>query len=326
MQRVLLDWPPVATTPPEPRLTTELGQLFQADCLQWLPTLPPDSVDCVFADPPFNLGKHYDGAGDARTDDDYLAWARRWLDELVRVLRPGGSLLVYNLPRWAVPLAAHLMPQLTFRHWIAVDIKFSLPIRGRLYPSHYALLYFVKGPRPRVFHPTRQPLQTCRHCGGEIKDYGGYKNRMNPRGVNLTDVWSDIPPVRHRKYKTRAANELSLKMLHRVLSMATDPGDLVLDPFGGSGTTFAAAELMGRPWLGCEIGDCGPVVERFADLSIDRAQLQAIERHSDVLFTEQALALRQAHGHDTSRYRVDEIPRPDSPEEPQQSPPLDEDR
>ncbi len=294
---------------PVPVHDTALGQLVQADCLAWLPTVPDASVDCVFADPPFNLGKDYDGAGDSRTDEDYLAWARRWLDELVRVLAPGGSLLVYNLPRWGVPLAAHLMPQLTFRHWIAVDIKFSLPIRGRLYPSHYALLYFCKGPRPRVFHPPRLPLATCRHCGGELKDYGGYKNKMNPRGVNLTDVWADIPPVRHRKYKTRAANELSLKMLHRVLAMATDPGDLVLDPFGGSGTTYAAAELMGRRWLGCELGDCTPIAERLGDLSTDRAQLAALQRNVDVLFTEEALALRQAHGHDSSRYRVDEIPR-----------------
>jgi site-specific DNA-methyltransferase (adenine-specific) len=61
---------------------------------------------------------------------------------------------------------------------------------------------------------------------------------MNPAGVNLTDVWYDIPPVRHSKYKKRAANELSLKLMDRVVALASDPGSLVLDPFGGSGTTL----------------------------------------------------------------------------------------
>ena len=85
-----------------------------------------------------------------------------------------------------------------------IDIKYSLPIQKRLYPSHYALLYFIKGDKPAIFHPDRQPVSCCRHCGGELRDYGGYKDKMNPKGVNLSDVWTDIPPVRHAKYKTTA--------------------------------------------------------------------------------------------------------------------------
>lgn len=69
--------------------------------------------------------------------------------------------------------------------------------------------------------------------------------KLNPEGLNLTDVWADIPPVRHRTTKTRAANELSIKLLRRVLEISSEPGDVVLDPFGG-GTTYAAAEEMGR--------------------------------------------------------------------------------
>ena len=62
---------------------------------------------------------------------------------------------------------------------------------------------------------------------------------MNPNGVNLKDVWTDIPPVRHRNFKSdqRTANALSTKLLERVIEMSTVAGDLVLDPFGGSGTT-----------------------------------------------------------------------------------------
>jgi site-specific DNA-methyltransferase (adenine-specific) len=151
---------------------------------------------------------------------------------------------------------------MTFRHWIAVDIKLSLPIPGRLYPSHYSLLYYTKG-KPKTFARPRVPVPVCRHCGGDIKDYGGHRGKLHPAGLNLTDVWTDIPPVRHRATKRRAANELSVKLLRRVLEIATEPGDTVLDPFGGSGTTFAAAEELGRRWIGVELGDCEPIARRL---------------------------------------------------------------
>jgi site-specific DNA-methyltransferase (adenine-specific) len=297
---------PTPTPPlPVPALRTPLGALYQGDCVEAMRALPSRSVDCLFADPPFNLGKDYgDGVPDDLAAEDYLAWCRRWLDEAVRVLAPGGALFLYNLPRWNLHLAAHLDRHLEFKHWIAVDIKFSLPIPRRLYPAHYALLYFVKGPRPRVFAPPRLPLPACRHCGGELKDYGGYKDKMNPRGVNLTDVWADIPPVRHRRHKNRGANELALKLMDRVLDIASAPGDLVLDPFAGSGTSLVAAELKGRRWIGVEVGDCQPIVDRLGDLEAEREQLARLREGIDVLFTPATLALRARCGHDTSRYRV----------------------
>ena len=96
-----------------------------------------------------------------------------------------------------------------------------------------------------------------------MKDDGGHRDTLNPDGLNLTDVWADIPPVRHRSTKRRAANELSIKLLRRVSEISTQPGDLVLGPFGGGGTTCAAAEEMHRHWIGIEIGDCEPIVRRL---------------------------------------------------------------
>jgi site-specific DNA-methyltransferase (adenine-specific) len=61
----------------------------------------------------------------------------------------------------------------------------------------------VKGEKPKTFNEQRLPLENCRHCGGDIRDYGGYKDKLNLKGINLTDVWYDIPPVRHSKYKNR---------------------------------------------------------------------------------------------------------------------------
>jgi len=289
---------------PAPVFTTDLGTLYEGDCLKILPEIPAESVDLAFADPPFNLGKKYASRmNDSIKDHDYVDWCRTWVQELIRVLAPGGSLFLYNLPKWNLALSSMLLDQLTFRHWITVDMKYSLPIAGRLYPANYSLLYFVNGKRPKAFHPDRVPLRTCRHCGGELQDYGGYKNKMNPRGVNLSDVWSDIPPVRHQKYKDRESNQLSLKLMDRVISMASDEGSVVLDPFGGSGTTFVAAELLHRKWIGTEI-HCAEIIRRFEDLSSEEAHLMKIQQSKNILFTGDSLKKRAKNGYLNDKYNA----------------------
>ena len=248
----------------DPIFATRHGALYQGDCLLLLRHLESESVDLAFADPPFNLGKDYGkNVNDSLADEEYLAWCRKWLHECVRVLKPGGAFYLYNLPKWNVELGHALQTDgMTFRHWIAIDIKMSLPIPGRLYPSHYSLLYYTKG-KPARFQRPRLPIPTCRHCGGDIKDYGGHRGKLNPEGLNLTDVWTDIPPVRHRSTKRRGANELSPKLLERVLTISSKEGDIILDPFGGSGTTYAVADQMHRRWIGIELGDCDPIVRRL---------------------------------------------------------------
>ena len=78
-----------------PILETPLGRLYEADCIAMMQSLEKNSVDLAFADPPFNLGKDYTSKINDRIGDvDYLTWCRIWLDEMVRVLRPGGSLFV----------------------------------------------------------------------------------------------------------------------------------------------------------------------------------------------------------------------------------------
>jgi site-specific DNA-methyltransferase (adenine-specific) len=255
----------------EPFYVSANGALFDGDCLSVLPNLLSESIDAVFADPPFNLDKKYGAKSkDNLPDKEYVAWCKAWLNECIRVLKPGGAMFIYNLPRWNIILGAYLMEKgLTFRHDIAVDIKSSLPIPGRLYPSHYSLLYFTKG-KPKIFRKIRTPIELCRHCGGEVKDYGGHRHAMNPKGVNLRDVWTDIPPVRHWKFKSknRQANALSTKLLDRVIEMSTVAGEIVLDPFGGSGTTFAVCEKKNRKWLGIELDFASQIVDRLSNEDI----------------------------------------------------------
>ena len=208
---------------------------------------------------------------DLRKEADYLDWCRGWINESCRILKPGGAFFLYNIPRWNIELGHHLNTiGMQFRHWITVSIKFGLPIPGRLYPAHYSLLYYTKG-RPKTFRKIRTPIETCRHCGGEIKDYGGHRDAMNDLGVNLMDVWTDIPPVRHGKFKSlkRKANALSTKILDRVVEMSTVEGEVVLDPFGGSGTTFAVCERKNRRWLGIEIELTDAIIERLSSSDLD---------------------------------------------------------
>lgn len=289
---------PSKTPPPAPGFQsvyqTKLGTLFQGDCLLWLRSLPEESVDLVFADPPFNLSKDYGpGVSDRMRDAEYLSWSTDWLTECIRVLRPGGALFVFNLPRWCIEYGALLnRAGMQFRHWIACRMPKSMPIPKRLSPSHYGLLYYTKG-SPKAFNVVRQPVQTCRHCGGEVRDYGGHRDKLNPDGLRLQDffdapdevwesapfampkgagwtrldeLWEDIPPVRHARHKHRAANALAPLLLERVVAMASNPGDLVVDPFGGTGTTFAAAERLGRRWAGIELGDTAPAVQRLESI------------------------------------------------------------
>jgi DNA methylase len=251
-----------------PRLTTTHGVLYQADCLDLLAAVRSNSIDTIFADPPFNLQKEYrNGFRDQWDKDGYLHWSFRWIDECCRVLVSGGALFIYVLPRWAYHFATHLDGPMEFRHWIGLSMKGTFSRGQKLYPAHYALLYFTKG-KPRVFNRVRVPVPVCRHCGGDLKDYGGHRKYLNPEGLNLTDFWEDTSPNRHRNSKTRpGVNELKPMIPFRALEISTNPGDIILDPFGGGGSTYQEAQRLGRYWIGSEIGNCDAVERRIRDFA-----------------------------------------------------------
>lgn len=277
-----------------PVFNTSFGTLFHDDCVKVLAGLPDESVDMVFADPPFNLNKDYgDSIDDDMTKSKYINWCEVWIKECARVLKSGGAFYIYNLPYWNTFLSNILNKYMNFRHWIAVSMKGLIPVQGKLQPEHYGLLYYIKGEKPKVFNKQRIPLVTCRHCGGEIRDYGGKKSSLNPEGISISDIFMDINPVRHKKYKNRSANELPLRLLHRLISLSTDAGDIVLDPFGGAGTTYVAAEFLERNWIGMEIGDTDIIMERLEKNERDKELLLKIEKESNILFTEEQVRLRQ---------------------------------
>lgn len=219
------------------------GILLKCDAIRLLQSMRSESAELVFLDPPFNLGKQYgrrNGRADRLAVGDYRSFLSEVLQEASRILKPGGAVYLYHLPKWAAEASALLSSAgLEFRHWIAISMKSSYARGDFLYPAHYALLYFTKG-APRTFIRPKIPVATCRHCSGHIKDYGGYKEYVKD-GINLSDVWDDLSPVRHQKYKTRRENELPLKLTRRVVSMSGSEGSLLVDPFAGAGASIVAA-------------------------------------------------------------------------------------
>jgi site-specific DNA-methyltransferase (adenine-specific) len=253
----------------------EGGIFFRADCLDLLTNIRENSIDMAFADPPFNLGKEYDTDSfiDNWETEAYRNWCRAWLLELTRVLRPGGALFLYHWPKWLIDLGAWLntLPAIEYKSWIALKMKSGFPIKGRLHPAHYGLLYYVKRGAKPTFNLVRHISPVCRHCGKLIRDYGGYRKKFNrfedENGIpwiQVSDFWEDTRPARQDKARQNQINELPLHIPERAILIATNPGDVVLDCFAGGGSTLHAAQIHGRLWIGGDITDNLSALRRIA--------------------------------------------------------------
>lgn len=248
----------------DPYFKTMHGALYRDDCLKIMKEIKTGSVDCIFADPPFNLEKDYN-TGFVDKKENYTEWCNSWIKEGSRILADGGAFFIYCMPSIAVHLVSTLNDCLEFRHWIALTMKGTFPRGNKLYPAHYSLLYYTKG-KPKTFNHLRVPIQICRHCHGEVKDYGGHRKMLNPLGLNLTDFWEDTSPNRHAKYKVRpGVNELKITIPERAILMSTNENDIVMDPFGGGGSTYQICELNKRRWIGVEKYDCSIIRKRLLD-------------------------------------------------------------
>jgi len=235
-------------------MTIPTDQILRGDCLSILRTLPDECVDVCFADPPFNLEKKYGKYKDCLELGAYLAWCEEWINELVRVTKPTGSILLHNIPKWLTYYAAILNRTAHFRHWISWDAM-SSPLGKTLLPAHYGIIFYSKAPRGYKFYEIRAPHKRCRLCGGFLKDYGGKKDQMHVFGNLVSDVWTDIHRIKHNKRRDEHPCQLPIHLLERVILMSTDPGDIVLDPFLGTGTTAIAAKTLGRHYIGMELDE-----------------------------------------------------------------------
>jgi len=238
-----------------------LDKVILGDCLESLSNIESDSVDMCFADPPFNLEKKYTSYKDQRPDEEYIEWCRLWLNEIVRVTKPTGSIFVHNIPRWLTYYATILNESAYFRHWIAWDAM-SNPLGKTLLPAHYGVLFYTKQPKDFKFYEIRAPHKKCRICDNYLKDYGGKKDQMHPFGALVSDVWTDIHRIRHNVRRDEHPCQLPIHLLERIVLMSTDAEDVVLDPFLGTGTTAIAAKALGRHYIGLELD---PMYKKIAE-------------------------------------------------------------
>jgi len=229
-----------------------INQIILGDSLEVLKEIPDNSVDMVFADPPFNLGKKYNKYNDKKDVEEYLEWCKLWLKELVRITKPTGSIFVHNIPKWLIYFASYLNEIAYFRHWIAWDAM-GAPLGKTLLPRHYGILWYTKEPKGFKFYDIRYPHPRCRKCGIVLQDYGGKKDKMHPYGPLVSDVWADIHRIRHRKRRDEHPCQLPVPLIERLILMTTDENDIVLDPFVGTGTTAIAAKRLGRRYIGIDI-------------------------------------------------------------------------
>jgi site-specific DNA-methyltransferase (adenine-specific) len=243
-----------------------VGTIYNSDALLFLKSIDSYSADIVFLDPPFNLGKKY-GKGKKTTDhmseNDYSDWMMKILKESVRILKEGGALYLYHLPLWAMRFGIHLESTLMFKHWIAISMKNGFVRTNKLYPAHYALLFFTKGKPNHINRPKLRP-QVCKKCGEFIKDYGGYKKIIEEKGINLSDFWEDLSPVRHKNVKLRVQNQLPVMMTDRIVAISGKKNELFIDPFAGTGTGIISAIKTRMNFL------CNDIVEENCKLITDR--------------------------------------------------------
>jgi len=246
-----------------------LDAIHQGDCLEMLARLPDASVHLAFADPPFNIGYDYDTYDDRRTADDYLAWSRRWIGGVQRVLRPDGTLWLAIGDEYAAELKVLATRELGFtcRSWVVWYYTFGVNCRSKFSRSHAHLFHLVKDPAAFTFNSDAIRVPSARELV-----YGD--KRANPRGRLPDDTWvlrpQDLPagfgsdedtwyfPRVCGTFKERSGwhgCQMPEQLLGRIIRASSHPDDVVLDPFAGSGTTLAVAKKLGRRFIGCELSE-----------------------------------------------------------------------
>lgn len=231
-----------------------INKIIQSDCLILFEDIPDNSIDVTFADPPFNLKKKYSKYHDSLEFQQYLNWCEKWIKEIIRVTKPTGSIFIHNIPRWLTYYARFLNNLADFKHWISWDAPTS-PMGKTLQPAHYGVLFYAKDAKRIKFYEIRYPHKRCRKCGYLLKDYGGKKETLHPFGPLASDVWTDIHRIKHNKYRDSHPCQLPMHLLERIILMSSDEGDIVLDPFMGTGTTAIAAKRLGRKYIGFDIDE-----------------------------------------------------------------------
>jgi DNA modification methylase len=239
-------------------LDTPSTDILVADCRTVLPALSAEGIDLIFADPPFNQGEPYGVWKDALSPEGYRRFTYQWLDACIGVLAPHGSLWVNVPDHIAAEIVVHLKSRnLHLINWCVWHYRFGVWRDTNFIGSKVHVLYFAKDLRFRRWNP-----QAIRVPSDRATKYNDARTRQTQTpGLRVPfDVWGgEGEPYWGRvqgNNKERCPdhpNQLPEVYLERVIRATSNEGDLVLDPFLGSGTTCTVARALGRRSIGIEI-------------------------------------------------------------------------
>ena len=263
-------------------------EVVTGNCLEVMSTLPAGSIDLAFADPPFNIGYDYDVYDDRRAKTEYLYWTEQWLAGVRRVLKPNGSFFVAIGDEYAAEMKIRLDALgFTMRNWIVWHYTFGVNCKKKFNRSHAHIFYYVANPKAFTFNPTDVRVPSAR-----MTTYAD--SRANPIGKLPDDTWVLRPQESDAHFQSDADTwylprvcgtfkertghpcQMPEAVLDRIIQVASNPGDVVMDPFAGSGTTLASAKKLRRKYLGVELS------EEYADAVRKRLQLIEFAEKSTV--------------------------------------------
>jgi site-specific DNA-methyltransferase (adenine-specific) len=249
---------------------TPKNQILVGDTIKTLNDLPAEFADLVFADPPYNIGYKYDQYHDEREDDDYVAFTHQWVDAAIRATKRTGSLFLMIGDEYAAEMRMHLKTHekqgnIFFRNWIIWHYTFGQNCKMKFNRSHVSIFYVTRDEKNFTFNADKIRVPSARQTTYADK-------RANATGKLPDDTWvlrpqeSDIHFTAEDDtwYLSRLCGtfkervdwhpcQIPQKLLHRIITVASNEGDLVLDPFSGSGTTALAAQDLGRSYVGVEL-------------------------------------------------------------------------
>jgi site-specific DNA-methyltransferase (adenine-specific) len=245
------------------------NHVYQGDCIKLFERIEPGSIDLVFADPPFNIGYQYDVYHDERADHEYLGWSQAWMAGIQRALKPNGTFWLAIGDEYAaeLKLIAQRDCRFTCRSWVIWYYTFGVNCTRGFSRSHTHLFQFVKDPKHFTFNADDPAVRVPSARALVYAD-----KRANPKGRLPDNTWilrpQDAPDSFSAEENTwffsRVAGtfkeregfhgcQMPEQLLGRIIRCSSNPDEIVLDPFGGSGTTLAVAKKLGRQWIGFEL-------------------------------------------------------------------------
>lgn len=257
-------------------------RIEQGDCIAGMAAMDEGAVDLAFADPPFNIGYKYDVYEDRKAADEYLSWCEEWIKQVHRVLKPDGTFWLAIGDEFAAELKMIAQREAGFhcRSWVIWYYTFGVNCTRKFNRSHAHLFQFVKDIKRFTFNGDDSALRVP---SARALVYGD--SRANPEGRLPDDTWilrpQDLPdgfaadgdtwyfPRVAGTFKERAGFhgcQMPEQLLGRIIRASSQEGELVMDPFAGSGSTLVVAKKLGRRYLGFELSNqyAERITERLA--------------------------------------------------------------